>query len=91
MEITLKEVETWFKLLPREHQRGVITQLGSHIKPQKGYLTIQKSVEEVGRVMRYCKKHKIVYDAEPKGRTKVRFEFHNLEVRNQVMIGMRTL
>jgi len=83
-------IEEYFDTLPRQEQRELLTRLGSKIKEQPAHLFTPCSENEFVRVFTYTSKYNIPYTYK-KIRNKIRFTFSNLTVRNQVLVGMRTL
>jgi len=80
----------WFKEQPRNTQREIVTALGQLIKPQPAILKVRATADEFSRVFIYCDKYKIPKKFSRKG-NKIHFTFRDLETRNQVLVGMRTL
>jgi hypothetical protein len=92
MDITLERVSEWFRALPREAQRGVITELGQLIKPLPATLRVKANPLEVARVLKYVEKWEIPYTYRANfKKTKLIFTFPSITIRNQVLIGIRIL
>jgi len=83
-------VVRWFRSLSYQDKREMLTVLGGLMPRPKCSLYCKADVATVGIVLKYCTKHSVVYEVKRVGR-KVKFTFADQVVRNQVLIGIRTL
>jgi hypothetical protein len=86
-----REVVRWFRELPYHEKKEMLRVLGLLMPRPKCHLICDADVSSVGIILKYCTKHQIVYDVKRLGRKKVKFTFADQTIRNQVMIGIRTL
>ena len=85
-----RDVVRWFRELSYHEKKEMLEVLGGLMPRPRCSLICEADVSTVGTVLKYCGKHSITYDVLRKGK-KVKFTFANQTIRNQVLIGIRTL